>query len=184
MNRDFVASDLAFATHSTSTPLGNDAESILASILKLQQELAARPALDLKMQPDRNGNVFPSMGGISIVVSDLLPTTKQIAHMRERKWSHRKRFQKERRFNTTYETVPCHDVYLMADKVVVRQEQYQAIIDNAPVDKSPQSFSMGFGTRIPDYVPMEPEPRLSSFAFDTFGVNPRSFAAIRLNGGV
>lgn len=171
---EHLLNGLANATASTSSAQPQDAASILASILKVQREIAAHAPIDAKPKPDRNGNVYPeSINGLKVVVSDLLPTTKQVAHMRERKWSHRKRFQKERRFDITYETKPCNDVYMMADSVVVNQRAYDILRDGLPA--GPSSFSMGM--RVAD--PMEIPQR--EYMFD-FNIRPQSVALIR--GGI
>lgn len=180
MKPEFDLSMLANA--SAHSPVQEDAKSILETIRKLQAEMETKPRLGL---PDRNGNVYPDsvgmFGGLSVIVSDMIPKEKLITHKRERKWCHRVRFQKERRFNITYETVPNNDVYLMPGKMVVSQEQFDKIRDGAPV-----SYSMGMsvGEKV-DPFPYEPERptffnnRGYEFPSD---INPRNVALIR--GGV
>jgi len=168
---------LANGCATSSAPTGTDAGSILASIMALKLEMAAHGKLNVPSMPDKNGNVYPeSLFGMPLVVSSLLPTTKQVAHMRERKWCHRVRFQKERRFDITYETKPNNEVYVLADKIVLNQHQFDTLEATIPKSKEP-TFSMGMSVRPHDYVPMEPEPRFRGF--DMFEINPRSVALIR-----
>jgi hypothetical protein len=180
INPEFDPVALANGCATSSAPTGTDAASILASIMALKLEMAAHGRLNEPALPDKNGNVYPaSLFGMPLVVSPLLPTTRQVAHMRERKWSHRVRFQKERRFDITYETKPNNEVYVLADKIVLNQQQFDALEATIPKSKEP-TFSMGMSVRPHDYVPMEPEPRFHGFG--AFDINPRSVALIR--GGV
>lgn len=174
MNCDFDLTALATGTTSSAHP--QDTESILASILKAQREIAAHAPIDVNLKPDRNGNVYPeTIAGMKIVVSDLLPTTKLVAHMRERKWCHRKRFQKERRFDITYENKPCNDVYMLADSIVVNPRAYEIMRAGIPAGGVPASYSMGM--HVADHVEM-PHREVT---FD-FNIKPQNVARIR--GGV
>jgi hypothetical protein len=184
MKRDFDLS--ALATASTHTPTQTDAKSILDTIRKLQIDMANHAAFSKPSTPDRDGNVYPDsmagmLGGMQVVVSDMIPKERLVTHKRERKWCHRLRFEKERRFNITYETVPNTDVYMLPGKMVVSQEQFNKIRDGVPA-----TYSMGMAVdQKADPFPYEPErpsffkDRGYEFPFD---INPRNVALIR--GGV
>lgn len=177
MNPGFSTTGLANATAAPSQTM--DAQSILDTIRKLQSDMANHAAFSKPATPDRDGNVYPDsmagmLNGMQIVVSDLIPKERLVTHKRERKWCHRKRFEKERRFNITYETVPNTDVYMMPGKMVVSQEQFNKIRDGVPA-----AYSMGMSVGTPDYVPMETPRR--EFMFD-FNIRPQNVALIR--GGV
>lgn len=148
------------------------ADSILKNIMELRKLLASQDKL--KFSPsERHPSEPASLFGMPIVVSDLLPTTKTVAHKRERKWCHRQRFEKARRFNITYETKDISEVYLLADKVVVNPKQFDMLRTDLPdVRMAPP---IGF----PDYVPMEPE-RKHPWLFDTFSIASRSIAKINV----
>lgn len=97
--------------------------------------------------PDRNGNLYPTMPGLGSiqgfqVVSD--PTMLKTKHRKEeRKWSHRKRWKPERRFNFIPYQVPSDEIIMLGDKIVAHPVQVKRITD-AIEKQSHTNYSMGF----------------------------------------
>lgn len=145
--RSEMENQTAFATHARPTAditvdangatgyTGLDATKILEQIRDSQRRIFE---MDMKGVPDRNGNVH-SFAGMQVHSSPLLPTTKQVAIKRERKWCHRLRFEKERQYDITYETRKVNEAYVVGGKLVVTEEQYRQI---AGLDTS--KTSIGF----------------------------------------
>lgn len=98
------------------------------------------------LSPDRNGNLYPTIGGLGSitgfqVVAD--PTMLKIKYRKEeRKWSHRKRWKPERRFNFIPYQVPSDEIIMAGNKIIAHPAQVQRIKD--AIDKqSHTNYSIG-----------------------------------------
>lgn len=92
--------------------------------------------------PDRNGNVYPELQmfrGFSVMLNVNLLQTKY--NLRERKWAHRKMWQKERRFNHIPYSVPSREVIRMADRLVMHPAMWKEI---EAATAKPSTYSIGY----------------------------------------
>lgn len=106
--------------------------------------------------PDRNGNLYPDMQGLGSllgchgyqVIED--PTMVKIKyHLEERKWSHRKRWKPEQRFNHIPYKVPSDQMLMFGQKIVAHPVVVQRMRDAIDQQQKPNAFSMGMKVDAP-----------------------------------
>ncbi|WP_313453408.1 hypothetical protein [Stutzerimonas nitrititolerans] len=78
----------------------------------MQEDLTITPVL-------RSLAALAERGGVRVVISDLLPTTKTITWRNERKWAHRKMHQRNRAYRLCSTQVPCNDCIFAGGTVYV-----------------------------------------------------------------
>lgn len=93
--------------------------------------------------PDRNGNVYPGdyllkLNGFRVHLKPELTDAK--CHKQERKWAHRKMWQKDRRFNVTIFHVPSRNIIRTDGSLFMHPAMWKEI--EAANNKQP-TFSMG-----------------------------------------
>lgn len=99
---------------------------------------------------DRNGNLYPDMQGLGSlmgchgyqIIED--PNMVQIKYrLEERKWSHRKRWKPEQRFNHIPYKVPSDQMMMFGHKILAHPVVVKRLREALDQQQKPNSYSMG-----------------------------------------
>lgn len=99
---------------------------------------------------DRNGNSYPGIPGLDSllgcrgyqIIED--PSMVKIKYrLEERKWSHRKRWKPEQRFNHIPYKVPSDQMMMFGDKIVAHPAVVKRMREAIDQQQKPNSYSMG-----------------------------------------
>lgn len=100
--------------------------------------------------PDRNGNLFPGIEGLGSLMGcqgfQIIEDPSMVKlkyHLEERKWSHRKRWKPEQRFNRIPFKVPSDQMMMFGQKIVAHPAMVKRLREAIEQQQHPNSFSMG-----------------------------------------
>lgn len=126
--------------------------------------------------PDRNGNVYPMYNGFRVHLNPVLTDKK--FHTRERKWAHRKMWNKAKRFNLIPYEVPSRQIIKAGDKIFMHPAMWKEI-ENAmtSLHKAANTFSMGMKHASESEKPQNHQ-RIASNALYQVEINPANLGRL------